>query len=145
MVAPLLFGWALIAITTTTSYALPAQSKVDCVNYKTDFSVTTQGWIADHTFQDTYDMTSDKGIEMKLMPPTRYVRMHDQQSKPLVSSVIVTILVLMAFLLFRFALQSIRRQWSHIQCINIYALWACLCYYSIGQCWRSHSRRYFDR
>lgn len=83
MVAPLLFGWALMAITTTTSYALPAQNKVDCVNYKTDFSVTTQGWIADHTFQDTYDMTSDKGIEMKLMPPTRYVRMHDQQSKAL--------------------------------------------------------------
>ncbi|KAI7880981.1 concanavalin A-like lectin/glucanase [Lichtheimia hyalospora FSU 10163] len=81
MVAPLLLGLAFMAMTTTT-YALPTQNKVDCVNYKTDFSVTTQGWIADHTFQDTYDMTSDKGIEMKLMPPTRYVRMHDHQNLP---------------------------------------------------------------
>ncbi|KAI9322526.1 concanavalin A-like lectin/glucanase domain-containing protein [Dichotomocladium elegans] len=58
--------------------ALPPinDNKVDCVNFKTDFSRSTDGWIADNSIQDTYEI-SDRGIEMKLMPPTRYIRMHD--------------------------------------------------------------------
>ncbi|KAI9488808.1 concanavalin A-like lectin/glucanase domain-containing protein [Zychaea mexicana] len=55
------------------------QKKPDCKNYNTDFRVSTEGWSAENTVQDTYDIT-DGGIKMNLMPPRQYVRMHDAQS-----------------------------------------------------------------
>lgn len=53
--------------------------KVDCRNYDTDFTQSTAGWIAENTAQDTYTIT-DGGIQMNLVPPTQYIRMHDANS-----------------------------------------------------------------
>ncbi|KAI9272655.1 concanavalin A-like lectin/glucanase domain-containing protein [Phascolomyces articulosus] len=58
-----------------------ADEKTDCFNYNTDFSSSTEGWTADNTVQDTYDIT-DGGIKMNLMPPRQFVRMHDAKNLP---------------------------------------------------------------
>lgn len=56
------------------------QQKNLCRNYNTDFTQSTEGWIAENSAQDTYELTPD-GIRMNLVPPNSYVRMHDVQSK----------------------------------------------------------------
>lgn len=55
------------------------EDKIDCRNYHTDFSRSAAGWLAENSYQDTYEITSD-GVKMNLVPPINYVRMHDAQS-----------------------------------------------------------------
>ena len=83
LVAPQLGCILLLFAYTTISFvlALPTTNgKTDCINYNTDFTVSTEGWSAENTVQDTYDVT-DGGIKMNLMPPRQFVRMHDAKSK----------------------------------------------------------------
>lgn len=63
----------------TSAAAEPSIQKTDCRNYNTDFTQSTAGWIAENTAQDTYTIT-DGGIQMNLVPPTQYIRMHDANS-----------------------------------------------------------------
>ncbi|KAI8143068.1 concanavalin A-like lectin/glucanase domain-containing protein [Fennellomyces sp. T-0311] len=78
---------ALGAILLSTAMARPSAKasggiqKTECHNYDTDFTRSTEGWVADNTVQDTYDIT-DGGIKMNLMPPNQYVRMHDASNLP---------------------------------------------------------------
>ncbi|KAG2217032.1 hypothetical protein INT45_003988 [Circinella minor] len=76
----LLFVYTTIIISFVS--AVPATNgKTDCINYNTDFTLSTEGWSVENTIQDTYDVT-DGGIQMNLVPPRQFVRMHDAKNLP---------------------------------------------------------------
>ncbi|KAI8394130.1 concanavalin A-like lectin/glucanase domain-containing protein [Radiomyces spectabilis] len=60
--------------------AAPAEIPLtECRSMKTDFMKASKGWIAENSAQDTYSITSN-GLEMRLVPPSQYVRLHDSNS-----------------------------------------------------------------
>ncbi|KAI9313220.1 concanavalin A-like lectin/glucanase domain-containing protein [Dichotomocladium elegans] len=51
--------------------------KVECRNYKTDFSKSMDGWVNTYGGSKTYTRNGN-GLEMKIMPPSQYVRKFDE-------------------------------------------------------------------
>lgn len=61
--------------------ASSGEQKTVCKNYRTDFTKDTIGWQVENTMQDTYDIF-ENGLQLNLLPPSKYVRFHDQNYLP---------------------------------------------------------------
>ncbi|KAI9025203.1 concanavalin A-like lectin/glucanase domain-containing protein [Phycomyces nitens] len=65
----------------TKAQGVSEEALFPCQNLRTEFSVSSSGWISHNLNLDTYEITPTDGIKMVLLPPKKYIRLFDKEAE----------------------------------------------------------------